>query len=412
MRSNPFHITTRGIIIWLILGSTLLMTPVITESGTASASTISEVAIDRFNETYAGAKGVAIGDLRALVAYGSSDDPGSLALFLDYKHTFGIAHVTSRNGTESDIPLIGRSIFILKYNRVMEVGMLNGTRTISREIDLSKVDFEISTSRTEVNDTTTEYQLIASTTSDFDGTVGTAAEVRITFHLYVSTITVDNYNYTQYNADFSGANFEFSKEEQSVEEPTEIVTFQVKMDYEFLNWPSEVIADSNITMTFGVHAVRVYPAIVNAFLRHRYKNNETVAVREGDSEISGSDERQVRNRLHFREGVAKLASFGWVKEYTVDGVEKDVTVRIGDIALGKRVFRTQQGARIAASGIGFRGAVIYETGTNIVHDPDVTAQSILPTTETGRRLPIAVWPAIAAIFAIGIATVVLRRKVV
>ncbi len=330
-----------------------------------------ERTFEKLNGTYVDAKGVVAGNTQAMVAWGDSETPGSLMLGIQHLLPLGIAEVRGPNGTAA-IPLISMGYLFVVYDFVGEVERVSeGRPELIKQVNLHEVDWNVSTAKSNITETSVEYQLTAETTSPYVGNVSAPAPtIRFRFHLFANTTELNNVTQRVFviERDENGE-ITVAREERNVTVPVTRTIVRFKVDYEIENWtPSS--NTSRVMIGFRLAMAEAHPLLVNRLLKKIRNSNTTITIPE---EMRKNQDLKKPIRFHDISGLPKR--FSWEPTALVDGVETQVRVRFWNMEMGRVVFGTESGRRAVARGVSANGLLVYQSGQEIIHDPDIEVYS-------------------------------------
>lgn len=379
-----------------------------------------------------GLVGVRAGETLLGVRYGTSDHPGNLEIFAKYKRYLGGADIVNGQGEvlrTRGIPvytLLAQSLDrFIEFEDANRDGLLNfhavdrnGTPTdvpakallLHAAWTVEGLSDETVDGITHVNFTLAARDLLYS--DIFDGTRrhgtpqdGVLDRVAFTFHLQVGVVN-RSLEVPWYRVTVSGGNERGIERVEFLERRDvsgRAVEMGAKYDHEIAGWDfagAQNLLALETHVLFGNH----FPAYVVEFIHMAYyddhaESDQGARVHDRDSpEEPEHPELYTRDRIYFADDWARVGHVQWVSNVTVDGRADTMSFQIQG---GTRFVAERHGAWF--TGFGIRGAYIYPNGQDIVHDPAMYAESVLPAFSVGVNLtPMTILAAQLAVVAMAV----------
>jgi len=376
---------------------------------------------------------VKAGDALFGVRYGSSAHPNDLVIFAEYKRFLGGADIVDAQGNHiasRGIPVY--TVFAQRLARFIEFRQVN----TSEGFDLSVFDsgsiFPVPLTRNvpvkglslntawtlsgltnetvdrvtyvnfTVSATNLTYVHVANGTSVGDGMLN---RVAFTFHLTVDTrdktasvpwyrVTVDTLRHTEIRSvEFLGY--------RNLTGPA--VVMGAKYDHLIEGWdfayPSDTLALETQLILGNFIPERTAMFIHDAFPERAEDDaNHTVPTSTTLNQTAPTKPvLYTRDRVYFADSFTRIGRFEWVSSVTVDG---KVAQMMFEIQGGQRFSIMHNGAYFI--GFGLRAAFIYPAGQMIVHDPVLSAESLVDMPSGVNLTPVTILAAQLAVVSVAI----------
>lgn len=396
------------------------------------------VVTDPVERIESGFVGIRAGETLFGVRYGTSDHPGAIEIFAKYKRSLGGADIVTEQGENlrtRGIPvytLLAQSLDgFIEFEDTNGDGLLD-FHAVDRNGTLSDVPvkalwlktawtresltIESVAGITYLNFTLSARDLLYSLILDGgrrNGTLqdGVLERVAFTFHLQVGVVdrqlTVPWYRVT------------VSRGDEHIIEKVEFLEFRdvsgravemgVKYDHNISGWdfvgPANLLA-LETHVTFGnFFPARVVEFVHMAYYRDHAESEDRAFHQNETTPEPDHPALYTRDRIYFADDWTRVGHVQWVSNVTVDGVEMTMSFQVQG---GGRFEMARDGAFFV--GFRIRGAFIYPNGQEIVHDPAMYAESVLPNLPVSVNLtPLTILAAQLAVVAVAVGPAVYLR---
>ncbi len=372
---------------------------------------------------------VKAGDALFGVRYGTTARLNDIVIFAEYKRFLGGADVVDAQGnhlTTRGIPVY--TVFAQSLSGFIEFRQLNASEgfdlsvfdpthilpiPLTRNVPvkglpltaawtLSGLKNETVNGVTNVTFTVTATNLtylhVASNTSVGDGMLN---KVAFTFHLNVDThdksaavpwyrVTVDTLRHTEIRSvEFLGL--------RTVSGPA--ISMGAKYDHLIEGWDF-AYADDKLALETRLIFGNFIPERTALFIHDAFPEehaaddaNRTVPTSTSlNSTVPTRPQLYTRDSVYFADRFTRIGRFQWASNVTVDGRPAQMTFNIQG---GSRLALVHGGAYFV--GISLRGAFVYPAGTLIVHDPVMSAESLVDLPSNVNLTPVTILAAQLAV---------------
>ena len=365
-------IALAAITLGLIISSLGVVSSAVAEE---NYQTFTVVNLPRFNDSYIEGKGFSAGNFRAGVIWSNESLPGTIMMIVNHQRSYGVAEVEAKNGTKT-IPLLSQSFLFLQFMELAEVtGEQPKEFHLVKSVPLNNVSWVIATEKTEVSDTFSELVLEANASLSVPGaTEPTILTLR--FHAFINQTIIEDYTVNKYHVSVDdNGKIQVKKTVDTMDVPVSIIGVKFKVDHEIYGWPSESSANKFL-LTFKFGIAQYWPLYVERVLRAFAR--QQMEMREGEDHEIGDNET-LKKPMRFRDASKIPTVFGWIPTAEVDGEETNVSVIMRRPQLDNTVVKSwNSNNRLHVKTLRTKGAFVYQSGSTIIHDPDIQTLSITP----------------------------------